>query len=106
MSFDLQIWSTQAVDLSRDLVEPNVWRLTGASRGREGRDWQIVVGASDHVAHEDIPEEVANLLPGLALNRAQSLSNHRRSQRPTNYGAACHEARKGGPWCHIRSPKR
>jgi hypothetical protein len=60
MSYDIRIWTP---------LEPTPARLRGAweaARTVEGRDWLISASAIAQVAAEDVPEQIANALPGIS----------------------------------------
>jgi len=61
MSYDLRIWTT---------LEPKPGELAGAPdvprTVAEGRGWLVNASQTLHVSAEDIPEEIANALPGIA----------------------------------------
>jgi hypothetical protein len=60
MSYDIRTWTP---------LEPTPARLRGAweaARTVEGRDWLISASATAQVAVEDIPEQIANALPGIS----------------------------------------
>ncbi len=65
MSYDLQIWSVRPVELSEEVPEYEAWESQGASWVRASRGWQIVLAPSDRVLIEDLPVEVASILPGI-----------------------------------------
>jgi hypothetical protein len=65
MGYDLNIWSVQPFDPAQlkrrekwKQVSDNFWHCPG-------KGWQIALGASTRVEPEDVPEEVAGLLPGI-----------------------------------------
>jgi hypothetical protein len=72
MSYDLQIWSVRPVDppLSDFGATGHGGRSAPASANGHctlsGKDWQIVVNASDRILPEDVEEEISALLPGIA----------------------------------------
>ncbi len=70
MSYDLEIWSVQPVDLS----DPNRSPSKNGTWTRTGRGWNLEVGPSNQVSAEDIPDDVANLLPGIAFVTELNLS--------------------------------
>src|SRR5262245_23464200 len=74
MSFDLQLWSIQPVGLHHDLPDAEAWHALDNGWSWEGHDWQIAAGHSNRVAPEDIPDEVAKLLPGISFLTEISLS--------------------------------
>lgn len=74
MSYDLQIWSARPVNLPEALPEPGTWRHSDRLWTRKGRGWQVLVGPSDRVLPEDIPEEVNMTLPGIAFLTELNLS--------------------------------
>ena len=65
MSYDIQIWSVHAVSPSSVLSEADKWHQEGNSWVSATRNWQIVVSASAQVFPEDVPEELARMLPGI-----------------------------------------
>jgi TonB family protein len=65
MSYDLQIWSVGSFD-SASLPAPGQWQHHAETQWvRAGDTWQISVFRSDKVFPEDVPEEIAKLLPGI-----------------------------------------
>lgn len=74
MSYDLQIWSVNAVNAYTTLPEAERWKPNNQTLVHERRDWQIVVGRSVDVLPEDIPEDVANALPGISYLTELNLS--------------------------------
>jgi hypothetical protein len=65
MSYGVQIWSVRSVPFPAALPDAEKWCLEGGAWIRAVRDWQIVVSPSLKVLFEDIPEDVAGLLPGI-----------------------------------------
>jgi len=65
MSYDLQIWSIYPIQMPEGLDDPDVWQQHGKCWVRIGKNWQIVVNRSDRILHEDIPEAVVPILPGI-----------------------------------------
>jgi hypothetical protein len=64
MSFDLQVWSVLPLrDTAFEQAER--WQQQSGSWTHSRKNWQIVVTASDKVLPEDIPDEAAQLLPGI-----------------------------------------
>ena len=74
MSYDLQVWSVRATDLSDVLPEPEKWTTQAGSWVHERRAWQLNVARSVNVLPEDLPEEVARSLPGIAYLTELNLS--------------------------------
>jgi hypothetical protein len=74
MSYDLQIWSVRPAAASDVLPNPTTWIANGQSWVHERRDWQIVIGRSLKVLPEDVPEAVAQALPGIAYLTELNLS--------------------------------
>jgi hypothetical protein len=74
MSYDLQIWSVHPAPSSDVLPKPTTWIANGQLWTHERRDWQVVVGRSVKVLPEDVPEVVAQALPGIAYLTELSLS--------------------------------
>jgi hypothetical protein len=64
MSYDLQIWSVRSLN-SPCFSHPEQWLREAAGWVYSKTNWQIVVGASDKVLPEDVPDEVAKLIPGI-----------------------------------------
>jgi hypothetical protein len=74
MSYDLQIWSVRPAATSEDLPNPATWIANDQSWSHERRDWQVVVGRSVKVLPEDLPEAVAQSLPGIEYLTELNLS--------------------------------
>ena len=74
MSYDLQVWSAGATDLSVVLPESEKWSNCAGSWVHERRAWQVNVAQSVKVLPEDLPEEVARSLPGIAYLTELTLS--------------------------------
>jgi hypothetical protein len=74
MSYDLQVWSVERPPIPRCLGDLADWRERGGTWAYERPQWQIVVGPSDRVLPEDIPDEVAQSLPGIAVRTELNLS--------------------------------
>ena len=74
MSFDLRIWSVSPVSLAEGLSESVGWHEQSGGWSYEGKRWNIVVGSSDRVEPEDVPEEVMTILPGIAFMTELNLS--------------------------------
>jgi hypothetical protein len=66
MSYDVRVWGRKAADLSSCLPGERGWTADAGGWVLPGRSWQIVVGAPTAVEHEDVPAEVAELLPGIS----------------------------------------
>jgi hypothetical protein len=64
MSYDIQVWSVRPFEVHA-LRKPELWQQESASWVHAGKNWQIVISASDRVQPEDIPEEITKLLPGI-----------------------------------------
>jgi hypothetical protein len=64
MSYDLQIWSVHSLN-SPCFAHPEQWQQEAAGWTYSKTNWQIVVGASNKVLPEDVPDEVAKLIPGI-----------------------------------------
>jgi hypothetical protein len=64
MSYDLEVWSIRASNVGA-LCPAGEWQATDTCWTYAGRGWQIVIGRSDRVFPEDIPEGVAATLPGI-----------------------------------------
>lgn len=68
MSYDIRVWSTASVpDLQSVLPDLTRWTQAGEAAVLSGRQWQVVVGPQQRVELEDVPDEVAALLPGIAF---------------------------------------
>jgi hypothetical protein len=65
MSYDLQVWSTLAIDLRRALPDGDSWRAENDVFVCSGRGWQIVVGPQHRVEFEDVPYQIHATLPGV-----------------------------------------
>jgi hypothetical protein len=74
MSYDLQIWSVLPASAPEGLPKPTTWTANDQSWMHERRDWQIVIGRSVKVLPEDVPEAVAQALPGIAYLTELNLS--------------------------------
>lgn len=74
MSYDLQVWSVCPPDLAISLPEPDKWSNEASSCLYERRDWHVAVGQPVKVLPEDLPEEVAASLPGIAYLTELNLS--------------------------------
>ncbi|MGN6366822.1 MAG: hypothetical protein ACTHN5_00895 [Phycisphaerae bacterium] len=65
MSYDLHVWSVRPFE-QKYLRKAAEWEQSGDGGCMYARGgWQIVINASDVVLPEDVPEEVAGLLPGI-----------------------------------------
>jgi hypothetical protein len=64
MSYDLQIWSVHPVD-EAGFHKPELWEKKDRAWTHAQKRWQLIVSHSDRLLPEDIPEEVAALLPGI-----------------------------------------
>ena len=65
MSYDVEVWSVRAFQPSA-LRVPDRWERPGPSQWiLRGRTWQIAIYESDAILPEDIPDEVARLIPGI-----------------------------------------
>jgi hypothetical protein len=65
MSYDLNIWSVRPFDPAH-LKQREKWKQAGGNFWHlPGEGWQISLEGSTPVAPEDVPEEVAGLLPGI-----------------------------------------
>ena len=67
MSYDLQIWTTRRIALETILPEQEKWQVSGDSWIYAGRNWQLVLSGFDRVLFEDIPNDVSQVLPGIAF---------------------------------------
>ena len=74
MSYDITVWSTDPGVLPACLPRSSEWHEDGGSWAFRSRSWQIVAGASDHVLSEDVPDDVARMLPGIAYRTELNLS--------------------------------
>jgi hypothetical protein len=74
MSYDLQIWSVHSASAPEGLPTPTTWKANDQSWIHERRDWQVVLGRSLKVLPEDVPETVAQTLPGIAYLTELNLS--------------------------------
>ena len=74
MSYDLQIWSVHPAAASYVLPDPMTWIANAQSWVHERRGWQIVIGRSVKVLPEDVPEAVAQALPGITYLTELNLS--------------------------------
>jgi len=65
VSYDLQIWSVKPFEASH-LPSSAKWKHPLETQWvHEGTSWQISIFRSDRVLLEDIPEEIAGMLPGI-----------------------------------------
>ena len=74
MSYDLQIWSVHPASAPEGLPTPTTWKANDQSWMHERRDWQVVFGRSVKVLPEDVPEAIAQTLPGIAYLTELNLS--------------------------------
>jgi len=65
MSYDLEIWSVNPVHLPAYLPNPKWWDSSDGSYTPPSKDWSAIIGESDRVQSEDIPEDIKHLLPGI-----------------------------------------
>ena len=65
MSYDVQVWSVLPPSLPASLPDVEKWQHTGTVCIHASQNWQIVVNSSVKVLLEDIPENVAGMLPGI-----------------------------------------
>jgi hypothetical protein len=73
MSYDLQIWSVREFDPTA-LGKPELWQHPIESHWiREGASWQISIFRSGKVLPEDVPTEIAQVLPGIQFLTDMSL---------------------------------
>jgi hypothetical protein len=63
MSYDLQIWSAEPVDLP---PSPEGWSAEGAAWLKSGRNTHVTIWSSTPAESQDAPEEIAAAVPGLA----------------------------------------
>lgn len=66
MSYDVQIWSVGPIPLPDALPDAEAWQPEGSAWVRASKHWQIVVSSSVQVLSEDVPEDVAPLIPGIS----------------------------------------
>jgi hypothetical protein len=74
MSYDITVWSTDPTVLPACLPRATEWHGERGTWVSENRSWQIVVGPSDRVLAEDVPDDVARMLPGIAFRTELNLS--------------------------------
>jgi hypothetical protein len=74
MSFDLQICSVHPASALEDLPTPTAWKANDQSWMHERSDWQVVSGRYVKVLPEDVPETVAQTLPGITYLMELNLS--------------------------------
>ena len=65
MSYDIQIWSTEKVTPDDELLTDENLLADGLGWVYRTNNWQIVIGQSNKVIDEDLPEGVEALLPGI-----------------------------------------
>jgi hypothetical protein len=65
MSYDISIWCVEPFVEPSLLPDANSWVVRDGHWSVEGRGWILNLGPSDVVLPEDIPEEVAPVLPGI-----------------------------------------
>ncbi len=73
MSYDLQVWTCNPPDLPACLPQPAEWEASGSGWSHGRRAWQVFLEPPDRVLAEDVPDEVAAALPGVAWLTALSL---------------------------------
>ena len=66
MSYDIQIWSVDPILLPGALPDVKKWRQERGAWVRASKDWQILIYSSVKVLFEDVPEDVAELIPGIS----------------------------------------
>jgi hypothetical protein len=66
VSYDIQIWSVDPIPLPDALPDVEKWQQEGGAWVRASKDWQIVIGSSVKVLFEDVPEDVARVVPGIS----------------------------------------
>jgi len=66
MSYDVRVWGRRAADLGSRLPGTRGWKTDAGGWVLRTRSWQIVVGAPGGIEHDDIPPEIAEILPGLS----------------------------------------
>ncbi len=67
MSYDIQIWSVNPISLPSVLSDVKKWHPEGNDFWvYPSKHWQIVVSSSVEVFLEDVPEDVAKLIPGIS----------------------------------------
>lgn len=74
MSYDLQVWSVKFPPIPQCLGDGAHWHESEGTWAYERPQWQIVLNAADRVLPEDIPEDVARTLPGIAFRTELNLS--------------------------------
>lgn len=66
MSYDVRVWGRKSADLSACLTAAQGWTADARGWVFSAPAWQIVVDAPTPIENEDIPAEVAELLPGIS----------------------------------------
>src|SRR6516164_538078 len=74
MSYDLQIWSVNPVRLPDYLPEKSGWNKSDGSYSPHSKDWTLIIGESDRVETEDIPDEIKHALSGIRFVTELNLS--------------------------------
>lgn len=74
MSYTLEIWSVAPVPLPDGLPQRAAWQPQHDCWTHNGAGWQVVVGSSDRVLPEDVPDDVNECLPGIAYLTELNLS--------------------------------
>ncbi len=67
MSYDLAVWTVRRPDLPDSLPDPATWAAHEGTLATGRRGWQVVVTGPHRVAAEDVPDDVAQALPGIAF---------------------------------------
>jgi hypothetical protein len=65
MSYDIQIWSIEQIAPDEDLLLDEKFLVEGSGWVYRTKNWQIVIGRSQKVIDEDLPEGMEALLPGI-----------------------------------------
>jgi len=80
VSYDLEVWSVHALDPTA-LRDPEKWeRPDDGEWVRSGSSWQILLSGSSKLLPEDVPDEIAQLLPGIKYLTSITLEGRRTNE--------------------------
>jgi len=63
-SYVLQVWSAHPVGTA-SFRKPGLWKQEANAWAHQEKRWQLVICQSDRLLPEEVPNEVASLLPGI-----------------------------------------